>query len=155
MIDGAPSGETYGVSNNIHTPFTREAAISMAEHAHPATVVILGVVEHSAQLIAESYQPAVFRAFFQRVQPDVICVERPPQEFLRGDYYEHSYELQYIVVPFAREAAIPVYPIDWLPAADDQLPAWGVPNLETPPFIRAPDSYKQFLCFHNDALLRV
>ena len=127
----------------------------MAEHAHPATVVILGVVEHSAQLIAESYQPAVFRAFFQRVQPDVICVERSPQEFLRGDYCEYSYEVQHIAVPFARQAGIPVYPIDWLPAADDQLLAWGVPDLETPPFIRTPDSYKQFLCFHDDAILRL
>ena len=80
----------------------------MAEHAHPATLVILGVVEHSAQLVAESYQPAVFRAFFQRVQPDVICVERSPQEFLRGDYYEYSYELQHVAVPFARGGDTPL-----------------------------------------------
>jgi hypothetical protein len=82
----------------------------MAEHAQPATLVILGIVEHSAQLVAESYQPAVFSAFFQRVQPDIICVEGSPHEFLRGDYYEYSYELQHVAVPFAREEGIPVFP---------------------------------------------
>ena len=90
MIDGAPSAETYDFSNNIEAPSPGKMRLSMAEHAHQATLVILGVVEHSAQLVAEFYQPAVFRAFFQRVQPDVISVERSPQEFLRGDYYEHS-----------------------------------------------------------------
>src|SRR5919199_2244670 len=118
------------------------------------TLVVLGV-EHSAQLLAESYQPAVFRAFFDRVRPDAICVERAPLEFLRGDYYEAAYEAQHIAVPYARERGIPLYPVDWMPPADDQALAWGVPDLDAPPFVRPAEDYHTFLRFRDESRLRL
>lgn len=111
-----------------------------------ARVVILGV-SHSAQLVAESYQPAVFRAFFERVNPDAICIERSPQEFARNDFYEFTYEQQYLTVPYAREHHIPLHPVDWLPSADDTLLAFGIENLETPLVVRRPSGFLGFLNF--------
>ncbi len=59
----------------------------------PTRLVILGT-DRSPQLVAESYQPAVFQAFFERVAPDAVCIEHPPEEFARGDYGygEYAYE---------------------------------------------------------------
>ena len=109
-------------------------------------VVILGV-EHSAQLVAESYQPAVFRAFFDRVKPDAICIERSPQEFARNDFYEFTYEQQYLTVPYAKERKIPLYPVDWLPSSEDSSLAFNLPDLEKPFFVRNPSGFLGFQIF--------
>jgi hypothetical protein len=111
-------------------------------------VIILGV-EHSPQLVAESYQPAVFRAFFDRIKPDAICIERSPQEFARNDFYEFTYEQQYLAVPYAREHQIPLYPVDWLPSADDQALAFGISDLAQPLFVRRASGFQGFVIFPN------
>jgi hypothetical protein len=49
----------------------------------PTKVVLLGV-KHSAQLVAGSYQPAMFRAFMDRVNPLAICVARGVDPTLSG-----------------------------------------------------------------------
>ena len=118
----------------------------------PTEVVILGV-SHSAMLVAESYRPAVFRAYFERVDPDAICVERPPAEFARGDHYEFTYEIQHIAVPFARERGIPICPFDWMPDPEDQELAFGV-VLDDLPFLRGPESYANFLTVSDTSALR-
>lgn len=115
-------------------------------------VVVLGVA-HSAMLVAESYQPAVFRAYFDRVQPDAICIERAPEEFARGSHYEFTYEIQHIAVPYAREHGIGVCPFDWLPAVEDQLLAFNV-DLGQSPFLRGPRTYSDFLSYEDSASLR-
>ena len=71
-------------------------------------IVVLGVA-HAGMLVAESYQPAVLRAYIDRVQPDAICVERSPEEFARGSHYEFTYEIQSLVVPYARAQQIPIW----------------------------------------------
>lgn len=113
-------------------------------------IVILGV-GHSPQLVAESYQPAVFRAFFDRVKPDAICIERSPQEFARNDYYEFTYEQQYLTVPYAKEHRIPLYPVDWLPAAEDTSLAFNISDLEKPPFVRRASGFQGFISFTDKA----
>jgi hypothetical protein len=122
-------------------------------HQDVTRVVILGT-DHSPQLVAETYQPAIFRAFFRRVQPDAICIEHPPEEYARGDfrYGQYAYEKHHIALPWAREQRIPVYPIDWLPTADDQALVWGVKDLEATPFIRQDGTYSQFLSFREEQL---
>ncbi len=117
-------------------------------------LVILGT-EHSPQLVAESYQPAVFRAFFARVQPQVVCIEQPPDAFVRGDfrYGEHAYERQHIALPWARQRGLPVYPVDWvLPEGDDQRLVWGVPDIEAPPFLRSWGYVRSFKRFPKEML---
>lgn len=113
-------------------------------------IVILGV-GHSPQLVAESYQPAIFRAFFDRVKPDAICIERAPQEFARNDYYEFTYEQQYLTVPYAKEHRIPLYPMDWLPAAEDTSLAFNLSDLERPPFVRRASGFQGFISFTDKA----
>lgn len=113
-------------------------------------LVILGVT-HSAMLAAESYQPAVFRAYFDRVQPDAICIERAPNEFARGSQYEFTYEIQNIIVSYAHEKRIPLCPFDWLPTVEDQKLAFGI-NIEDPPFLRGPRSYANFTTFEAPAM---
>ncbi len=110
-------------------------------------VVILGV-SHSAQLVAESYQPAVFRAFFDRLRPDGVTVERPPEQFARGDQYEFTYEIQSIVLPYARAHHLPVFPVDWMPPLDDQLLGWGI-DLDRPPVTRPRSGFQGFLVFSD------
>ena len=60
-------------------------------------LVVLGV-DHSAQLVSESNSPGMLSAFFDRVKPDVICIERPPEQAARGDHYEFTYEIQGVVL---------------------------------------------------------
>lgn len=112
-------------------------------------VVVLGV-DHSTQLVSEAQQPAALRAFFDRVAPDGIAVERPPEEFSRGDHYEFTYEIQYIAVPYARERRIPLHPIDWIPPKEDMLLGWGV-DLEALPFVRR--GWQGFVSFPDGAVL--
>jgi hypothetical protein len=119
--------------------FLTAAIDAVGQPAHPSPppaertkVVILGV-SHSAQLLAETYQPAVFRAFFTRVSPEAICVERSPEEFARLDFYEFTYEAQFISVPYAKAHGIALCPIDWLPQPEDSLLAWGMADIEAPP----------------------
>lgn len=114
----------------------------------PTTLVILGT-DHSPQLVAERYQPAVFRAFFERVHPDALCIEHPPAAFARGDwrYGEYAYEKRHLALPWARERGVPIYPVDWLPPADDQLLAWGTPDIEAPPFLRPWGYVRGFVSF--------
>ena len=110
-------------------------------------ITILGVA-HSGMLVAKSYRPAVLRAYIDRVKPDAICIERSPEQFARGSYYEFTYEIQGIAVPYAREQGIELCPIDWMPAADDQLLAFGV-DLQDTPFVRSAQSYANFLTYSD------
>jgi hypothetical protein len=125
------------------------------EAPEPTQVVILGV-NHSAQLLAEKQRPSLFRAFFKRVEPDAIAVERDPQAFGRNDFYEFTYEVQDLALPWAREHGLPVYPIDWVPPTEDQRLLFGV-DLEAAPFIRPTTGFGGFLSFsdsttHSQAL---
>ena len=131
---------------------TALAAAADATAQDTTEVVILGV-SHSAMLVAESYQPAVLRAYFERVEPDAICIERAPEEFARGSHYEFTYEIQHIAVPYARERGIRLCPFDWLPDVEDQVLAFGV-NLEEPPFLRGSRTYADFVTFGDSADLR-
>ena len=78
-----------------------------------AKIVILGV-NHAYQLVSKACQPAVYRAFFDLVKPDGIGIERAPEHFVRGDYYEFTYEQQQIAVPYALERGIQLHPFDWM-----------------------------------------
>ena len=114
-------------------------------------VVVLGV-SHSAQLVADSYQPAVLRAFIQRLRPAAIAFERSPEQYARNDHYEFTYEIQYLTLPYARELGIPVHPIDWYPPVDDQLLGFGV-DLDLPPIVRPGTGFQAFLSFPDSAAL--
>ncbi|MEP7346534.1 MAG: hypothetical protein ABI877_14785, partial [Gemmatimonadaceae bacterium] len=108
-------------------------------------VIVLGV-NHSIQLVSPQAQPAAFRAFFDRVAPDGIAIERDPDSFARGDHYEFTYEIQYLTVPYAREAKIPLFPVDWIPPVEDQLLAFGL-DLDRPPPLRPAAGFQGFLTF--------
>ena len=51
------------------------ASAQRPSSSSPTTLVILGV-DHSAQLGSRAYHPGYFRAFFERVHPAALCVER-------------------------------------------------------------------------------
>lgn len=120
--------------------------------AAPTTVTVLGV-DHAAQLVAERDPPALLAAFLDRVEPDAICIERAPEAYARGDYYEFTYEVQDVVVPFARRAGIELCPIDWEPPVEDQRLGFGM-ALDAPPELRLLKGFPSFLSFGADALKR-
>jgi hypothetical protein len=125
------------------------AAPLRAQPAAPASVtevVILGV-DHSAQLINRRQQPAAMRAFFEAVAPSAICIERAPERVARGDHYEFTYEIQDLILPWAREKSLPLCPFDWLPTAEDSALAFGIADLEAPPFVRRDSGFQGFLTF--------
>jgi hypothetical protein len=130
----------------IVTPQERLEQPPQAQPAVQTRIVVLGV-SHSKQLVSPSYQPALFRAFFDRVGPAAICIERSPNEYARGSFYEFTYEQQDLAEPYAREHGISLYPIDWLPAQEDTLLAFGLADLEEPPFVRNPTGFRGFLSF--------
>ncbi len=126
---------------------------AMNDSTRTTTVVILGV-DHSAQLVGRAYHPGYFRAFFERVRPSALCVERSPDEFARNDYYEFTYEAQYVAVPYARRHGIDVCPVDWLPTQDDLRLAFGRLEVAEPPPVRAASGFQGFLAMDSSSLRR-
>lgn len=108
-------------------------------------VAILGV-DHAAQLVAEHDQPGMLAAWLDMAKPDAVCIERPPEQASRGDYYEFTYEVQGIILPWAAARGTDLCPIDWTPPMDDQLLGFGL-DLDTPPEIRKPQGFQGFLTF--------
>ncbi|WP_129793780.1 hypothetical protein [Sphingosinicella sp. CPCC 101087] len=109
-------------------------------------IVVLGV-DHSAQLINRRQQPAAMRAFFEAVAPSAICIERSPERVARNDHYEFTYEIQDIIIPWARDKGLPLCPFDWVPASEDSALALGIADLEAPPFVRRDAGFQGFLSF--------
>lgn len=109
-------------------------------------IVILGV-NHSYQLVSKECQPAAYRAFIDRVQPAGIGIERSPESFSRNDFYEFTYEQQDLIVPYAIEKGISLHPFDWNLTTEEQLLAWNIENIDSPPFMRGEDTYKDFIYF--------
>ncbi|WP_031373582.1 hypothetical protein [Lysobacter antibioticus] len=120
--------------------------------ATPAAVIVLGV-DHAAQLVSERDQPALLDAFLDRAKPDAICIERAPEAFARGDFYEFTYEVQDVAVPFARRHGIELCPIDWEPPAEDQRLGFGL-SLDAPPELRPAKGFMGFLAFGQEASMR-
>lgn len=112
-------------------------------------VVILGV-GHSTQLINHNHQPAAIRAFINKVKPSAICIERSPEEFSRNDFYEFTYEQQFVVVPYSRENNIPLYPVDWVPSETDSELGFGIKDLNVPRFVRQKEGFLGFTTFTDD-----
>ncbi len=119
----------------------------------PATQVIVLGVDHAAQLVAREDRPAVLAAFLDRADPDAICIERSPEAFARNDFYEFTYEVQDVVVPFARERNIALCPFDWHPSSEDAQLGFGM-DLEAVPEIRPTRGFQQFLTFPEPAQLK-
>jgi hypothetical protein len=119
----------------------------------PTTLVVLGVA-HSEQLAGRAYHPGYLRAFFDRVRPAALCVERSPDEFARGDYYEFTYEVQHVAVPYARARGVDLCPVDWLPSRDDERLAFGRLEVVDPPAVRGPRGFQGFLTLDSAALRR-
>ena len=115
-----------------------------AQAVEATTLVVLGV-DHSAQLVGRAYHPGYFRAFIERVHPAAICIERSPDEFARGDYYEFTYEVQHIAVPYARAHGLDLCPVDWLPSRDDERLAFGRLAVVDAPPVRARRDFQGFL----------
>jgi len=132
-----------------HTP----GALRTPPSDSTTTVVILGV-DHSAQLVGRWYHPGFFRAWLNRVHPAAICIERSPDEYARGDFYEFTYEAQYIAVPYARDHHLDVCPIDWLPSRDDERLAFGHLDVVDPPAVRPARNFQSFLVFDSTSLRR-
>ena len=117
------------------------------------TLIVLGV-DHSAQLGSRTYHPGYLRAFIERVHPAAICVERSPDEFARGDYYEFTYEVQHVTVPYARAHGVDICPVDWLPSRDDERLAFGRLEIVDLPAVRARKDFQGFLVLDSASLRR-
>lgn len=114
-------------------------------------VIILGV-DHSAQLVSEKDQPAVLAAFISALDPDAVCIERPPEQAARRDYYEFTYEVQGVVLPYVASHDVEVCPVDWMPPVEDQLLGFGV-NLDDPLEVRREQGFQGFLTFSDPKTL--
>lgn len=114
-------------------------------------VAILGV-DHAAQLVAEKDQPGMLAAFLDLVKPAAVCIERPPEQASRHDYYEFTYEIQGIILPWAAARGTELCPIDWMPPMDDQLLGFGL-DLDTPLEVRKAQGFQGFLTFPDRKIL--
>ena len=114
-------------------------------------MVVLGV-DHSAQLVSRQYQPAVFTAFFNRVKPAAICIERGIPTTTRVAVSTSSpTSSRTSPCRTSRRTGVPLFPIDWMPSADDQQLVWGVSNISTPGLLRRPSGFHGFLVFDKPA----
>lgn len=116
------------------------------------TVIVLGV-DHAAQLVSSNDSPATLTAFLARARPDAICIERSPEAFARNDYYEFTYEVQDVVVPYARQQGIDLCPMDWEPPTEDAKLGFGM-DLEAVPELRPAQGFQQFLSFSQPEQLK-
>jgi hypothetical protein len=91
-------------------------------------------------------------AFIDRVHPDAICIERPPAEAARNDFYEFTYEVQGIVLPYAAAHRTELCPVDWMPPVEDQKLGFGR-DLDVPPEIR-PKGPQGFVFFPDPKSLK-
>ena len=114
-------------------------------------LAILGV-DHAAQLVAENDQPGMLAAYLDLVKPAAVCIERPPEQASRQDFYEFTYEVQGIILPWAAKSGTTICPIDWTPPMDDQLLGFGI-DLDTPPEIRKTQGFQGFLTFPERKIL--
>lgn len=105
-------------------------------------VIVLGV-DHSVQLVSSANQPGLLTSFIERLRPDAICIERPPELTERGDFYEFTYEVQSIIMPYRSSHPIDLCPVDWMPPVEDQKLVWGA-DLDVPPEIRPERSFLTF-----------
>ncbi|WP_363798604.1 hypothetical protein ABU614_01600 [Lysobacter firmicutimachus] len=134
-------------------PWQAFAAAPAPAAAAPATTVTILGVDHAAQLVSERDRPALLDAFLDRIRPDAICIERAPEAFARGDFYEFTYEVQDVAVPFARRHGIELCPIDWEPPVEDQKLGFGL-ALDAPPELRPLKGFMGFLSFGPESLQR-
>lgn len=118
----------------------------------PTRVVVLGV-DHAAQLISPNDSPSTLAAFLDMAAPDAICIERSPEAFARNSFYEFTYEVQDVVVPFARARGIALCPVDWEPAAEDAKLGFGM-DLESVPEVRPYKGFQGFLAFPQPGQLK-
>lgn len=128
------------------------SGVVASETATTTRVIVVGV-DHSTQLVARGEQAAALEAFLDRAKPDAICVERTPEAFARNDFYEFTYEVQSVVLPYARRAGIDLCPVDWEPPRDDQLLGFGI-DLDAIPEARPAQGFHQFLSFPQGATLK-
>lgn len=129
------------------------AAFPAIAHAQDikARVTILGV-DHTAQLVAERDQPGMLAAWLDIVKPAAVCIERPPEQAARQDYYEFTYEIQGIILPWAKSNTTELCPIDWMPPVEDQLLGFGL-DLDTPLEVRKAEGFQGFLTFPDRKIL--
>ncbi|MBL8656686.1 MAG: hypothetical protein JNJ92_04910 [Altererythrobacter sp.] len=127
-------------------------AIGAGPPPEQTRVIVLGV-DHSAQLVSRAYRAAVMEAFFDRVKPDAICVERDPENFATGDFYEFTYEVSDIAVPYVRDRRLGLCPFDWMPSKNDQVLGFGL-DMDAPPPVRPAAGFQGFLTFPDKAALR-
>lgn len=118
----------------------------LSAFAQKPKVVVLGV-GHSTQLINFNQQPAAIRGFINKVNPAAICIEQSPEEFSKNDFYEFTYEQQYVVIPYSKSIKRPLHPIDWLPEEKEVDLAFGIKNLEVPRFTRGNQGFLGFTVF--------
>lgn len=123
-----------------------------AAAAEPATELVILGVGHSEQLVSRGEQAGAIRAWLDRAHPAAIGIERSPEEFARGSFYEFTYEQQDLVVPYAREHHLELFPIDWLPRPDDSALALEVKDLEQPAMVRPATGFGAFLRFEAEEL---
>lgn len=128
-------------------------ALAATDVANRTTRVVVLGVDHAAQLISPNDSPAMLTAFLERAKPTAICIERSPESFARNSFYEFTYEVQDVVVPFARARGISLCPVDWEPPSADAKLGFGV-DLEVIPEVRPENGFQGFLVFPESAQLR-
>lgn len=129
----------------MHSTVAGAQSTGVAAPATPRTRLVILGADHSAQLVGRRNHPGYLRVFLDRLRPNVICIEQPPEEYARGVFYfEGTYEQQYVAVPYALAHKIELRPIDWIPSRDDERLAFGRLEVVDVPPIRPPNDFQAF-----------
>jgi hypothetical protein len=131
--------------------FTLIPAPAQPQTVEHTRVVILGV-DHSRQLMSRQNEAGMMTTFIDKLRPAAICIERPPELAERRDFYEFTYEVQGIVLPYVAAHPIELCPVDWIPPVEDQKLVFGS-DLDEPPEIRPKSGSQSFLTFPDRRVL--
>lgn len=96
-------------------PAPSQAGVATAPQ-NTTQVFVIGTVHAPAGLLLDSsYSAAHIRAALEAFLPTAVGIEAPPFWNAWGVSFEATWEIDHVVVPWARERSVPVFGVDWAP----------------------------------------
>lgn len=75
---------------------------------------MIGTVHAPRGLLLDSaYSPGHIRATLDRFKPTILAIEATPLAHAFGFYQYATWEIQHVLLPWAKDHQVPVYGIDW------------------------------------------
>jgi hypothetical protein len=86
----------------------------MTPNSKLTLVTIIGTF-HGSMRGMKHYTPSKLKTLIADSQPDILAIEIRPKDFQAGRLDNNPWDMNEIVIPYAKSNDIPIEPIDWWP----------------------------------------